>query len=334
MDIIDSKFIGLVSSRLDRFKKVKANLYNFRCPICGDSQKHKNKARGYFYAVKVNTNFKCHNCGASFSFNNFLKQFDSSLHKQYVMEKFKEGFAGGRNFVVEEPEFLFTQPKFRKKDICDELVKISELNTTHRAKKYLINRGINEDTLRELYYCPNFKEWTNKHKKTFDTTKNDDSRIIIPLRYPDGQLFGYQGRSLDPMTKMRYITVMLDQNAPKIYGLEKINTQKPIYILEGPFDSLFVENSVAMCGSDVDIRTFGWSDYIWVFDNEPRNREVVNRIERCINRGDKVVIWPSNIQEKDVNEMILAKHNIYDIIKTNTFSELKAKLQLNLWKKV
>ena len=334
MDIIDSKFIGLASSRLDRFKKVKANLYNFRCPVCGDSQKHKNKARGYFYAVKVNTNFKCHNCGASFSFNNFLKQFDSSLHKQYVMEKFKEGFAGGRNFVVEEPEFLFTQPKFRKKDICDELAKISELNTTHRAKKYLINRGINEDTLRELYYCPNFKEWTNKHKKTFDDTKNDDQRIIIPLRYPDGQLFGYQGRSLDPMTKMRYITVMLDQNAPKLYGLEKINTKKPIYILEGPFDSLFLENSVAMCGSDVDIRTFGWSNYIWVYDNEPRNREIVNRLERSINRGDQVVIWPSNIKEKDVNEMILAKHNICDIIKTNTFSELKAKLKLNLWKKV
>ena len=334
MDIIDSKFIGLVSSRLDRFKKVKANLYNFRCPICGDSQKHKNKARGYFYSVKVNTNFKCHNCGVSLSFNNFLKQIDSSLHKQYTMEKFKEGFAGGKNFVVNEPDFTFNKPKFRKKDICDELVKISELNTTHRAKKYLINRGINEDTLSKFYYCPDFKRWTNKHKKTFDTTQNDDQRIIIPLRYPDGQLFGYQGRSLDPTTKMRYITVMLDENAPKLYGLEKINTQKPIYILEGPFDSLFLENSVAMCGSDVDIRTFGWSNYIWVYDNEPRNREIVNRLERSINRGDQVVIWPSNIKEKDVNEMILAKHNICDIIKTNTFSKLKAKLQLNLWKKI
>ena len=334
MDIIDSKFIGLVSSRLDRFKKVKANLYNFRCPICGDSQKHKNKARGYFYSVKVNTNFKCHNCGASLSFNNFLKQIDSSLHKQYTMEKFKEGFAGGRNFVVEQPEFSFDKPKFRKKDICDELVKISELNTSHRAKKYLINRGINEDTLSKFYYCPDFKRWTNKHKKIFDTTDNDDDRIIIPLRNSKGELFGYQGRSLDPTSKMRYITVMLDENAPKIYGLEKINTQKPIYILEGPFDSLFMENSVAMCGSDVDIRTFGWSSYIWVYDNEPRNREIVNRLERSINRGDQVVIWPSNIKEKDVNEMILAKHNICDIIKTNTFSELKAKLQLNLWKKV
>ena len=334
MDIIDSKYIGLVSSRLQKFKRVKADLYNFRCPICGDSKKHKNKARGYLYQVKTNTNFKCHNCGASLSFNNFLKQIDSSLHKQYTMEKFKEGFAGGRNFVVEQPEFSFDKPKFRKKDICDELVKISELNTSHRAKKYLINRGIDEDTLSKFYYCPDFKRWTNKHKKIYDTTDNDDDRIIIPLRNSKGELFGYQGRSLDPTSKMRYITVMLDENAPKIYGLEKINTQKPIYILEGPFDSTFMENSVAMCGSDVDIRTFGWSNYIWVYDNEPRNREIVNRLERSINRGDQVVIWPSNIKEKDVNEMILAKHNICDIIKTNTFSELKAKLQLNLWKKV
>ena len=334
MDIIDSKFIGLVSSRLQKFKKVKANLYNFRCPICGDSQKHKNKARGYIYQVKTNTNFKCHNCGASLSFNNFLKQIDSTLHKQYIMEKFKEGFAGGKNFVVDEPQFTFTSPKFRKKDICDDLVKISELNTTHRAKKYLINRGIKEDILSKLYYCPNFKEWTNRHKKTFESTKHDDQRIIIPLRYPDGQLFGYQGRSLDPTSKMRYITVMLDEDAPKLYGLEKINTEKPIYILEGPFDSLFVENSVAMCGSDVDIRRFGWGDYIWVFDNEPRNREIVTRIEKLINRGDKVVIWPSIIQEKDVNEMILAKHNICTILEGSTYSELTAKLKLNLWKKV
>ena len=112
MDIIDSKYIGLVSSRLQKFKRVKADLFNFRCPICGDSKKHKNKARGYLYQVKTNTNFKCHNCGASLSFNNFLKQIDTSLHKQYVMEKFKEGFAGGRNFVVEEPKFEFKKPVF------------------------------------------------------------------------------------------------------------------------------------------------------------------------------------------------------------------------------
>ena len=333
MSYLDDKYLGLISPRLEKFKKVRAGVYNFRCPYCGDSQKHKNKARGYIYQNKADYNFKCHNCGMTRSFTYFLKDRDQPLYDEYIMERYKEGLTG-KGTVTPEPKFTFPQPKFRKKDICDELTKISELNTTHRAKKYLINRGINEDTLSKLYYCPNFKEWTNKHKKTFDNTKHDDQRIIIPLRYPDGQLFGYQGRSLDPTSKMRYITVMLDEDAPKLYGLEKINTQKPIYILEGPFDSLFVENSIAMCGSDIDIRSFGWSDYIWVFDNEPRNREIVSRIERCINRGDKVVIWPSHIQEKDVNEMILAKYDICTILESSTYSELTAKLKLNLWKKV
>ena len=333
MSYLDDKYLGLISPRLEKFKKIRAGVYNFRCPYCGDSQKHKNKARGYIYQNKTDYNFKCHNCGMTRSFTYFLKDRDQPLYDEYIMERYKEGLTG-KGTVTPEPKFTFTQPKFRKKDICDELTKISELNTTHRAKKYLINRGINEDTLSKLYYCPNFKEWTNKHKKIFDNTKHDDQRIIIPLRHSDGQLFGYQGRSLDPTSKMRYITVMLDEDAPKLYGLEKINTKKPIYILEGPFDSLFVENSVAMCGSDVDIRSFGWSDYIWVFDNEPRNREIVSRIERCINRGDKVIIWPSHIQEKDVNEMILAKYDICTILEGSTHSELTAKLKLNLWKKV
>jgi len=333
LSYLDDKYLGLISPRLEKFKKIRAGVYNFRCPYCGDSQKHKNKARGYIYQNKADYNFKCHNCGMTRSFTYFLKDRDQPLYDEYIMERYKEGLTG-KGTVTPEPKFTFPQPKFRKKDICDELTKISELNTTHRAKKYLINRGINEDTLSKLYYCPNFKEWTNKHKKIFDNTNHDDQRIIIPLRHSDGQLFGYQGRSLDPTSKMRYITVMLDEDAPKLYGLEKINTQKPIYILEGPFDSLFVENSIAMCGSDIDIRSFGWSNYIWVFDNEPRNREIVSRIERCINRGDKVVIWPSHIQEKDVNEMILAKYDICTILESSVYSELTAKLKLNLWKKV
>lgn len=114
MDLIDSKYIGLVSSRLQKFKRVKSDLYTFRCPICGDSQKNKNKTRGYIYPVKNNTNFKCHNCGASLSFNNFLKQIDPTLHKQYTLEKFKEGHTG-KNFVVEEPKFEFKKPTFKKR---------------------------------------------------------------------------------------------------------------------------------------------------------------------------------------------------------------------------
>ena len=275
MDIIDSKFIGLVSSRLDRFKKVKANLYNFRCPICGDSQKHKNKARGYFYQVKTNTNFKCHNCGASSSFNNFLKQIDSTLHKQYTMEKFKEGFAGGRNFVVDEPKLEFKKPVFKKKL---DLPKATEVPI---AKEYLEKRKLDPS---KFYFAYKFKEWTNTQKQTFDTIGRDESRIIIPMYDEDKILIGFQGRSLGP-NSVKYITVMINEDAPKIYGLDKIDNEKPIYIIEGPFDATLVQNGVAMCGSDLDIRSFGWSDCIYVYDNEPRNREIVNRIDKTINGG-------------------------------------------------
>ena len=324
MDIIDSKYIGLVSSRLQKFKRVKPNLFNFRCPICGDSQKHKNKARGYFYQVKTNTNFKCHNCGASSSFNNFLKQIDSTLHKQYTMEKFKEGFAGGRNFVVDEPKLEFKKPVFKKKL---DLPKATEVPI---AKEYLEKRKLDPS---KFYFAYKFKEWTNTQKQTFDTIGRDESRIIIPMYDEDKILIGFQGRSLGP-NSVKYITVMINEDAPKIYGLDKIDNEKPIYIIEGPFDATLVQNSVAMCGSDLDIRSFGWSDCIYVYDNEPRNREIVNRIAKTIDGGYKVVIWPTSIVEKDINDMVLGGHKIMSVLESNTYSGLQAKVKFNNWKKI
>jgi len=324
MDIIDSKYIGLVSSRLEKFKRVKADLYNFRCPICGDSKKHKNKARGYLYQVKTNTNFKCHNCGASLSFNNFLKQIDTNLHKQYVMEKFKEGHAGGRNFVVEEPKFEFNKPVFKKKL---DLPKASEVKI---AKEYLEKRKLDAT---KFYFAAKFKEWTNTQKQTFDTIGRDESRIIIPMYDEDKVLIGFQGRSLGP-NSVKYITVMINEDAPKIYGLDQIDYEKPIYIIEGPFDATLVQNGVAMCGSDLDIRSFGWSDYIYVYDNEPRNREIVNRIAKTVDRGDKVVIWPNSVEEKDINDMVLGGQNIMSVLESNTYSGLQAKVKFNNWKKI
>jgi len=323
MDLVDSKFITLVSSRLQKFKRVKADLYNFRCPICGDSQKHKNKARGYFYQVKVNTNYKCHNCGVSLSLNNFLKQIDPVLHKQYTMEKFKNGHTG-KNFVVDEPKLDFKKPVFKKKL---DLPRASEVPV---AKEYLRKRKLDPT---KFYFAHKFKEWTNKQKPTFDTIHRDESRIIIPLYDTNHNLMGFQGRSLGP-NSVKYITVMLTDDSPKIYGLDKIDETKPIYIIEGPFDSTLVENSVAMCGSDIDIRTFGWSNYIWVYDNEPRNREIVNRISKTIDRGDKVIIWPNEITQKDINDMVLGGHDVLSVLESNVYSGLKAMIKFNKWKKI
>ena len=146
-------------------------------------------------------------------------------------------------------------------------------------------------------------------------------------------LIGFQGRALDTYVIPKYLTVMLSEDSPKVYGLDRINQEKPVYIVEGPFDSTLVENSVAMCGSDIDIRTFGWSNYIWVFDNEPRNRENIGRVSKTIDRGDKVVIWPSDISEKDINDMILAGRDVQNLLQSNTYTGLEAKLKLQTWKR-
>ena len=323
MDIIDSKYIGLVSSRLQKFKRVKADLYNFRCPICGDSQKHKNKARGYIYPLKADMNFKCHNCGASSTFSNFVKTLDPVLYKQYIFEKFKTRNTG-KGSIFEEPKFDFKKPVFKK---SLDLPRASEISI---ATKYLEKRKIDP---RNFYFAKEFQKWTNTHKQTFDTIHRDESRVIIPLHDTEKNLIGFQGRSLGP-NSVKYITVMLNEDAPKIYGLDKIDETKPIYITEGPFDSTFVENSVAMCGSDLDIGSFGWSSHIWVFDNEPRNREIVKRISNTIDRGEQVIIWPTEIVEKDINDMALAGHDIMSILESNTYSGLKAKVKFNTWKKV
>ena len=322
MDHVDAKYISLLSTRLEKFKKVKPTLYNFRCPICGDSKKNKNKTRGYIYPVKANTNFKCHNCGASMSFNNFLKKVDPPLHKQYTMEKFKEGFTG-KNFVAEEPQLKFEAPKFKKK------LKLPKAIESPRASGYLMARRLDPS---RFYYAEKFKKFANSLKPTFESTKHEEERIVIPLFYNDN-LVGFQGRSLGE-SKVKYITVMLDDDAPKIYGLDTIDKNERVYITEGPFDSTFIRNACAMCGADAVLDNWGISNRVWVYDNEPRNREIVNRISRTIDTGDSVVIWPSHIEEKDINDMVMNGHDVQKLVESNTYSGLEAQLKFATWKKV
>ena len=323
MDLVDSKYIGLVSSRLEKFKRVKTDLYNFHCPICGDSQKNKNKTRGYLYRVKNNTNFKCHNCGASMSFNNFLKDIDTTLHKQYTLEKFKEGHTG-RNFVVESPKLEFKKPVFKKS------INLPKASSNPVAAEYLRNRKIDPD---KFYYADKFMEWTNTQKQTFDTINRDEARIVIPMYDKTKNLIGFQGRALGK-SFTKYITVMLDEEAPKVYGLETIDKTSSVYITEGPFDSTFIHNSIAMCGADADISGWGISNPVWVYDNEPRNREIVERIRKTIDGGNSIVIWPNNIEQKDINDMVLAGHDVMSVLKLNTYSGLQAKIKFNNWKKI
>ncbi len=328
MSYIDVKYIGLVSPQLQKFSKKKDSLYNFRCPYCGDSKKHQNKTRGYLFKVKNDFVFKCHNCGVGRTFTNFLKDNCAHLHNQYVMERYREGLTG-KNTQTKNPDFNFKKPEFQKRKTGIDLEKISELNITHPARVYLEERKIKD--LDYFYYCPKFKEWTNSQRQVFPNLKQDGPRIIIPLRDKDGNMFGYQGRSMAPKAKIRYITIMLDDSKTKICGMDRVDEDKPIYVTEGPFDSMFLSNSIAMCGSDVNINN---KNLVYVFDNEPRNKEIVSKYDKAIDDGERIVIWPQTIVEKDINDMVLAGHDVQSVVESNTYQGLEAKLKFTTWKKV
>jgi len=325
MDFVDSKYVNLVSSRLEKFKRVKPDLYNFRCPICGDSSKNKTKTRGYLYTVKNNTNFKCHNCGSSMSLNNFIKKLDTILHKQYVMEKFKEGHSG-KNFPTPTPKLEFKAPAFTRKT----KIRLPKASENIAAKEYLEKRKLDPE---KFYYTPTFKKWANTLTKAFDSTQYDDARIIIPLYTADGDLFGFQGRALGP-SKVKYITIMLNDDHPKVYGMDTVDKNKTVYVVEGPFDSTFINNGIAMCGADVDLDTLHLKDLVYVYDNEPRNKEICARIEKAIKQDKKVVIFPSRIIEKDLNDMVLQGIEVNSMLESNTYQSLTATIKYNEWKRL
>ena len=217
------------------------------------------------------------------------------------------------------------------KNIID-LESIADLNNSHPAKKYLLDRLIPETQLSRIFYADKFKTWVNTKKKTFDSLHNDQPRIIIPLTRTDGSWYGIQGRSMAKYTTLRYITVLFDEHE-KVFGLDKVNTDETVYVTEGPLDSLFLDNAIAMCGADVDLSSYDY-DLVYVYDNEPRNKQIVARMENSIQQGNKMVIWPSVVKCKDINDMVLAGLDPSAIISEHVYHGLEAKLKLTNWKKV
>ena len=320
--IVDQKYIGLISVRLQKFSKRKHNLFTFRCPYCGDSKKNKNRTRGYFYQHKTDFNYKCHNCGKSTTFTNFLKDMDTELYDQYILERYREGLTG-KGTVAPEPKFEFSKPVFKKG------LGIPKASTNPKAEGYLTGRKLDPD---KFYYAERYMEFVNKFKKTYDVIGEDHPRIIIPFYDEEKNLLGFQGRSLSG-EKPKYLTTMLSEDNPKIYGLDKINKNETVYITEGPFDSTLIRNACAMCGADLILGDLGINDCCYIYDNEPRNREITTRIGNAIDRGFKVVIWPRSNDHKDINDMVIAGLDVQTMIKSHTYQGMRAKLEFTNWKK-
>jgi len=326
---IDIKYLNIISPQLQKFKKKSNNLWNFRCPYCGDSQKNKTKARGFVYQKKNDLFFKCHNCDVGTTVGKLIEYIDSKTHKDYIMERYKTGC----DTLTPKPEFKFNAPVFRKKDIFKDLISISKLGSEHPARKIIEKRKLPKESLKDIYLCDSFFKFTNTLiPNKFYNLGGDHPRLMIPFRDNKGEIFAYQGRAFGNETP-KYITIKLKES-DKIFGLDRVDKSKHFYVCEGPLDSLFIDNCLAVGGSDFD-RLEG--DFTVIFDNEPRNKEINKQIEKTINKGCSIVLWPEQIKEKDINDMILSgmsKEEVQEIIKNNTFSGAGAKLRFAEWRKI
>lgn len=325
---VDKKYVNLVSTSLEKFKWKKVNLANCRCPICGDSEVNKSKARGYFFSNTDSYFYKCHNCGVSYNIYKFLEIVSPSLFKQYCLDKFKE--KNETISIVEDEQKQIEIPQNTAKYRM-----IEELPPDHSAIKFLQNRKIPEDKWHLFGFTESFGKFALSFNSDYKNLLEKDERIIIPIFNEHNQCVGVQGRSIANI-KPKYITLKKTENIKLTYGLDTVDKSKPIFVVEGPIDSLFLPNAIACLGlgNFLEIRKiFPNEDLTFIVDNEPRSRNVANIMKNLISDGEKICIYPSNIKDKDINDMVLSGLNPYDIIQANTFREASALLAFNLWRK-
>jgi hypothetical protein len=342
---IDVKYLNQIGNKLSLFKKKDQYTWNCRCPICGDSQTKKNKARGYFYRQKNDLYYKCHNCDASLHFGSFLKDFDSTLYGQYRLERYSMGenrraHANPEKDLMEKFSFAVNEEMLPKRTLLDELLdRVDTLPADHEVRKFCAQRHIPEYQLSRLYYIDDMRNIGQLSPKMRDKIVTAEPRLVIPFKDGAGRLLGMTCRALRG-EELRYIMVRIDEDAPQVFGLDEVNPLTTVYVVEGPIDSLFLPNAIAVGGTGfhrvadlgIDRRRL-----TLVIDNQPRNREVVAVYKKAIDAGYNVFIWPDT-DCKDINDLVLETgknaRELGELIDNRTYAGLRASIEFNNWKKV
>lgn len=346
---IDQTYINRVSPMLDRFAWKKSNLANCRCPICGDSQKNKSKARGFFYQKGTSYFYKCHNCGHGCNLYNFLKSVSSQLAKEYSLERWKKNDKNDKKEDDKMFGILSQKPEFKKKDkILDHAVCINDLPEDHDVVKFANMRKIPKQHWNILYFSDDFGKFMKRVDPDVRAhlTVGQEPRLVIPFFNKKGDVVAVQGRSINfrdeynARTTAKYLTVKSDKSIDRLwYGLWRVDPSKRVYAVEGPIDSMFLNNAVAMVGAgalDTLPARLENSPMTFILDNEPRNLQICKYNEKLIQMGKQICIWPDSVKEKDINDLAyrMSTRKIQKMIDENTFSGLEAKLRFKSWRKV
>ena len=336
---IDTKYANILGSRLRNFKQKRDYNWNFSCPFCGDSTTNKLKARGYLYRTKTDLLYKCHNCGKGTNIGNLIKYVDPILYDEYVLERYKAGATKHNDHKDIKETSVIVGSVELEDSILETLTRVDKLDASHPVLAYVKQRKIPMDKWKFLYFAPKFKQFTNSVTPKFqEPIEGEHPRLIIPYFNSFGKCFAYQARAFGK-EEPKYYTIKVDETQEKIYGLDRVDYGKRVYVVEGPIDSLFLPNAVAVSGSSFDTPTVRklLANATIVMDNEPRSKEIVKLLYKNIKAGYSVCMFPEHITQKDINEMILAgvsREEIIETINTNTFSGIEAELRFSTWKKI
>lgn len=328
---VDRKYLSLLSHKLEGYKQKSIDLYNFRCPFCGDSSKKKSKKRGFIYKKNQNLFYRCHNCNAGYSFYNFLTLLDNLLASEYHFEVFKS------KYESEEVTYApFELIETTNNDL--NIPSIFELPKNHEALKYVSGRKIPIEKYPDIYYAECYKSFIDElvpnHGKTIIP---NDKRIVFPFYDRENKLIAVQGRTITD-NSVRFITIKLHEDFDKIYGLNTVDESKDIYVLEGIIDSLFIDNSIATCDSNLSFASkfFPKEKLVLIPDRDVRNIQIMKQVKKYLDEY-RVCLLPDDFPGKDINKAIengLTKSEVYDIIVNNTFSGVRLQLEFSKWKKI
>lgn len=333
--MLEEQYILAISPFVKNFKKTGTSTYHFSCLECDDYKWSPTTPRANVFMYKGRWVYHCYRCGANHSFPNFLKEHFPEQYESFVFDNFgsrRKKKSEDLNALLKDlPE---EKPTFKTSGVLNPLLKLKK-DMTHPAVEYLKNRGLG-DYIDMFYYTDNFKKYVNEHAipEKFENDSYPDPRIVLPFFDKYKKLIGMQGRTIDKNNKVRYITVKLaSEDTPLIFGMDNIDETKPVYVLEGPLDSLFIPNAVAWAGGSLHT-VKGVPNPVLVWDNEPRAKQIIKQMEKAIKMGHKIMIWDKKNHYKDVNEMIMAGLKIDGAyFDKRTYQGLEAQLEIRWWRK-
>ena len=313
-----------------------------RCPICLDSNKSKTLCRFHVREYQGSCFVNCFNCGYSTNLVSYLKVYHPSLYSEFVFERYRvvgkddEPVVRTDKPTISDEDLIPTRNDFEEPFSLD-LPYVSDLPKDHPARLYVASRKLPRYPFQ---YAENFYDFSSQFNKELSSGKRDEPRLIIPFYDRKGSVFSYQGRDLSGKSKQKYITITVDTKVPKIFGVERCDFKTPIKIVEGPLDALFLSNCLASVNASLMATAKKLSAVVkkenitLIYDCEPRNAVICDMYEKAIDAGYKIVIWPNNQIQKDINDLVMSGKNPEQIVEKHTYSGLMAQLKFHKWVRI